>query len=199
MGNPKQNVQNFKNGGLTDTAIKIEPVAVIFNLQNSDIEEFVKNYLSNVLNIEGVLGTRIKVVESARHPEVSVFVFMDIDSPDIINKTANIPEPLRQRMDTGGFKASNKLLKALRPLSRRNDIHLGSSPRDRLVYAQLDIFRVLGMMLNCDRNQHQLKITETVCLKRNNIIITVVKSNRFYDNSNSNSDRLRDVMERIDR
>lgn len=179
---------------LFQTTVDIDPVAVVYNVQNEDIENFVFNYLSNARNIDGVVAVRVHVVRDGnKNPEVSLYLFLDMNSNDVFSNLKNVPEHLRSKMDVGGFRASEKLFNALKPIVK--DFKLSADPKEKLVYTKLDIFKVLGLMLAAERGKHNIVISEVVKLKKKRSILTVIKSNKFIDKDDASFDKFASIIE----
>lgn len=185
---------NQTQNKLFETTVDIDPVAVVYNVQNDDIENFVYNYLTNARNIDGVAAVRVHVIRDGnKNPEVSLYLFLDMSSSDVFSNLKNVPEHLRNKMDVGGFRASEKLFNALKPIVK--DFKLSADPKEKLVYTKLDIFKVLGLMLAADRSKHYIVISEVVKLKKKRSILTVVKSNKFIDKDEASFDKFASIIE----
>jgi hypothetical protein len=179
---------------LFETTVDIDPVAVVYNVQNDDIENFVYNYLTNARNIDGVAAVRVHVVRDGnKNPEVSLYLFLDMSSSDVFSNLKNVPEHLRNKMDVGGFRASEKLFNALKPIVK--DFKLSADPKEKLVYTKLDIFKVLGLMLAAERGKHNIVVSEVVKLKKKRSILTVIKSNKFIDKDEASFDKYASIIE----
>ena len=185
---------NQTQNKLFETTVDIDPVAVVYNVQNDDIENFVYNYLTSARNIDGVAAVRVHVVRDGnKNPEVSLYLFMDMNSNDVFSNLKNVPEHLRSKMDIGGFRASEKLFNALKPIVK--DFKLSADPKEKLVYTKLDIFKVLGLMLAAERGKHNIVISEVVKLKKKRSILTVIKSNKFIDKDEASFDKYASIIE----
>lgn len=185
---------NQTQNKLFETTVDIDPVAVVYNVQNDDIENFVYNYLTNARNIDGVAAVRVHVVRDGnKNPEVSLYLFLDMSSSDVFSNLKNVPEHLRNKMDVGGFRASEKLFNALKPIVK--DFKLSAAPKEKLVYTKLDIFKVLGLMLAAERGKHNIVVSEVVKLKKKRSILTVIKSNKFIDKDEASFDKYASIIE----
>lgn len=176
-----------------DASVSIDPVAVVYNIENDTIENFLYNYLHDVKKIDGVHATRVHVTRDGnRNPELAFFVFFTESSKDIFTQTSNIPKHLRRKMDMGGFKASPALFEALKPMMS-GEFKLAYNNQQRLVYVRLDVFKVLGLLLAAHPRRHYLTVTEVKKLKKGRSIATVIKSNNFVDKSES-FDKFESIM-----
>ena len=185
---------NQTQNKLFETTVDIDPVAVVYNVQNDDIENFVYNYLTSARNIDGVAAVRVHVVRDGnKNPEVSLYLFLDMSSSDVFSNLKNVPEHLRNKLDVGGFRASEKLFNALKPIVK--DFKLSADPKEKLVYTKLDIFKVLGLMLAAERGKHNIVISEVVKLKKKRSILTVIKSNKFIDKDEASFDKYASIIE----
>jgi transcriptional regulator of aromatic amino acid metabolism len=193
-----QNNQNQQNS-IMDTAVSIDPVAVIYNIENDVVENFVYNYLNDIKQIDGVAAVRLNVVRDGnRNPQLSLYAFLDNRSKDVFSNMKNVPEHLRRKMDMGGFRATDKLNKALSPIVRETKIF--TDPRNKVVYIKLDVFKVFGLMLAADRRAHYLTVSEVMKLKKQRSITTVIKSNKFIDKNDDDSfDRYSNIVQHHER
>jgi hypothetical protein len=183
---------------IVETAVSIEPVAVVYNLENDAVENFVYNYLNQIKGVEGIAAARLAVVRDGnRNPELSLYVFIDQRSKEVFTSMQNVPEHLRRKMDVGGYRASEKLHKALLPIVR--EYKIVSDGRNKLVYVKLDVFKVLGLMLAADPRKHNLIVTEVLKLKKGRSVTTVIKSNRYVDKDDNRGDKYLDIIERHQR
>jgi hypothetical protein len=188
-----QNNQAQKS--IVETTASIEPVAVVYNIQSDDIQDYIYNYLTNVRQVDGVAAVRVSVVRDGnRNPELAIYAFFNQDSKDVFTAVRNIPQHLRAKMDMGGFKASDKLKKALNPVIK--DLKLSGDPRNRLVYVKLDVFKVLGLMLAADPRRHWMQVTEVVKLKKKGSVTTVIKQNKFVSDRSDDYDKYSAIVER---
>jgi hypothetical protein len=184
---------------ILDTAVNIDPVAVVYNIENDAVENFAFNYLSSIKGIKGVAATRLNVIRDGnRNPQLSLYAFFDQRSEDIFSQVQNVPEHLRRKLDIGGFRASKKLHDALLPVVR--DYKLVSDGREKLVFVRLDVFKVLGLMLASDHRRHNLVISEVIKLKKNRSVFTAIKSAKHVDKGGDNEfDRFTNIIERNQR
>jgi hypothetical protein len=195
MGN--QQAVQLKQNDLLSTSVDVEPVAVVYNLENTEIENFVVNYL-NSRGIDRVSASRLHVLrEGNARPEASLYVFLSLDSADVMTDMKNVPEHLRHKMDVGGFRASDKLFNAVKPIVGEFKVH--AQPREKVVYIKLNLFRTLGLMLAADSRKHQLVISEVSKLKKKTAVFTVIKSTKFIDkDSSAGYDRFSSIIADIE-
>lgn len=195
MGN--QQAVQLKQNDLLSTSVDVEPVAVVYNLENTEIENFVVNYL-NSRGIDRVSASRLHVLrEGNARPEASLYVFLSLDSSDVMTDMKNVPEHLRHKMDVGGFRASDKLFNAVKPIVGEFKVH--AQPREKVVYIKLNLFRTLGLMLAADSRKHQLVISEVSKLKKKTAVFTVIKSTKFIDkDSGTGYDRFSSIIADIE-
>lgn len=193
MSQPQNQVQN-QQVSLTTTAVAIDPVAVVYNVFSSDIERFVEKYLEKK-SIAGVVGVRSRVVRDGnQRPEVELFAFFEMNSPEILTGMKDIAPHLRDMVETGGFRGTDTLNRALRPIVS-NDVKFIPKSSQRVVYVKLNEFRVLGMMLAADPRFHNIAITDVRSIKKKQSMWTVFKSNRFVDREDTGGDRLLNILE----
>lgn len=174
MSNQNNSAVNNRNqSSIMDTAVKIEPVAVVYNITNEEIENFVYTYLTQGKGIQGVQGVACRARKFGQSPDISIYAFLDTSSEDIISNMRDIPPHLRNKMDLGGIRLADRLANAVRPLS--NELRCGLHDSESSAWVKLDIFRVLGSMLAADRRRHNIVITRADDLKKKSISISVVK------------------------
>lgn len=192
--NKTQSNQN----SLLSTSVDIDPVAVVYNVTNDIVEQFVSEYLVEAKGIQGIVGVRSSLVRSGQRPEISVYVFLTMDSDDIKSQMRNVPKAIRNKMDVGGYRASDRLFDAMKALVGRNQFRVGV--KGNMVYIKIDIFRALGMVLGATPNRHQITITEVQPLKKKRFVMSVLKSNKFLDKADTGrGDRLDDIIDSIER
>lgn len=196
--NKNQTQSQNRNTGLLNTSVDIDPVAVIYNVTNDIVEQFVYEYLHDAKGIEGVIGVRSSLVRSGQRPEISIYVFLRMDSKDVSSQMQNVPKILRNKMDVGGYRASDRLFDAMKALVGRNQFRVGV--KGNTVYIKIDIFRALGMVLGANPNRQQITINEVQPLKKKRFVMSVVKSNKFLDKADTGGgDRLHDIIDSIER
>jgi len=198
MSQQNQN-RNQVRKSITDTSVAIEPVAVVYNIENEAIENFVYNYLNTVHKIDGVAAVRLSVVRDGnRNPQVKAYAFFDQRSEDVFSNNSNqrVSEAIRRKMDMGGWKASEKMRKALVPICK--DLKLQYDSGQKLVFIVLDIFKILALMLSSDRRNYQLTVTEVMKFKRGRSIMTVIKQDRHVDRNDDSFDRFASIIDRYE-
>lgn len=179
---------------LTTTTVAIDPVAVVYNVFSTDVERFVEKYLAGK-NIQGVVGVRSRVLRDGnQRPEVELFAFFEMNSPEILTGMKDIAPHLRDMVETGGFRATDTLARALRPIVNK-EVKFIPKTSQRVVYVKLDEFRALGMMLAADPRFHNIAITDVKSIKKKQSAWTVFKSNRFVDREDTGGDRLLNILE----
>jgi hypothetical protein len=181
-----------------DTTVDIEPVGVVYNIESDTIQQFLSEYFRDTQKIKGLLATRaIAVRDGNRNPEVKVYAFFDINSDEITSNIGTVPEHLRRKMDVGGFKASNKLYHALRPILKGKELKIYADLKTQSAYVELDIFRVLGLMLSVDPNRHHVTVAEVQRLKKKRAVLSVIKSSKFVaDKGGSDFDKYTNIVSR---
>lgn len=191
MGNQQQNnrqqnqqQQPRRSHSITKTTVDIEPVSVIYNLEEASIQDYLKVYFDQS-GITSYSAARLQVRRQGTNPLATLYVFFDGKSDDVTpnrnrqQKSGMIPQGILERMDNGGSSISKELRNAIRPLSNGNP-HVRTSNRNgqKIAYIEIDIFRVVGLMLSVDPKQHDLSITELKQLGKS-ILLTVQKTKRF--------------------
>lgn len=193
------NNQAKHKNSLLETTIPVDPVAVIYNLENSDIEQFVYNYLAKTCGIDRVVAVRAHVSRTGtQRPDASLYAFISMDSNDVQTNIKNVASHLRDRIDIGGYRASNKLFDALRPIVSDMKIHAQS--RERVVFIKLNLFDTIGLMLAADRNAHRIIINEIAKIKKDRFVFSVIKSNTFIEKESpsANYDKFQNIISQFE-
>lgn len=184
----------MSNNNLLDKTIDVNPVGVIYNVSGNDIKEFILNYLT-ALNVDGVANAGINVLrDGASRPDVAFYVIIDSNSKDVTSNMQNIPQHLKKKMDVGGYRASERLKKALIPICG-GDIKL--NVRDRYVVVKCNIFKVLALMFKAHPRMNTLAITEVAKFK-GDCCLTVVKGLKFVSADNDNNDKFSRILRSMD-
>ena len=181
--------------GLLSTNAEVEPVGVIYNVTGSAVEEFVQGYLQGLKNIDGVAAVRLSVIrDGAERPELALYVLLHQNSKDVVTNMNNIPKHIRNKMDAGSFRASDKLRQAMYPLCK--DFKIGVH-RENVLYIKCDVFKALGIMLDAEPRVHTINVPSVMRIKKNSII-TVIKANKFIDKRDSSVDRFSRIVDDIE-
>lgn len=185
---------------IMETNVDIQPVGVIYNVASEDIEAFATKYLSEVCGIDGVLLTRTDVVRNGNYkPEIKTYVFLRQNSRDVVSGLGKIDNRLAGMIEQGGYRATDKFNNALKAISVNRKIM--DDRKNRVVFVELDIFRILALMLDVDRNRHLLNIAEVSKVNKNGGWVgTVYKYAKFVNNTaDTNGDKYTDIIKRINR
>lgn len=169
---------------IASTTIGIEPVGAIFTPDSDTINAAVKEYL----NSKGIQGGDVvlDIVPNRRtgFNEVSAYLFFNKNNRDIEQGKSGLPPHLRHKMENGHYRTSQKLSQAVRPIMMQNENRNNQHPSvviaNGLAAIQLDIFRLMTMLLDADPQLHDILITEAKVVK-NRTIITVFKNKKFVD------------------
>lgn len=178
--------------GLLDTNVPLDPVTVGYTIETRDIQEFTERYLRDN-GIDRVEAVRIRVDRSGDRPKVTVFAFIGLNSKDLHRQQMNVAEHLRNKIDMGGQKPSDKLKKVIKTLAG-NNTNIRQDNRLKVAHFTVDIFRVLGLMLAADPRVHQLNIPFVDGRKRGSTI-TVFKSLKFVDRGPSDFDKYSKIVD----
>lgn len=180
------------------TAFPMTPVAVGYNIESTEIENFVFDYLTKTRGIQGVATVRLKVGREGGKPSASIFAFFDINSPDIYTGNNKIPSYLRNKIDMDNARVSDRLFNALKPLINRNKFKLHNRSHQGLAFIELDIFKVFGLATAIDPERHELIINEARQVKKNRAIISVMKVARAFEQGESILDRYDQILRNMD-
>lgn len=185
---------NINTNNLLKTNVEVEPVAVVFNLTASVIENAIYNYFQKA-GISGIAAVRINARKSGNNPEVLVYAFFNKESEDVISNLRDVPPHLRNKMGSNVYQSSEKLNKTLRGVARNGQLGI----KNGFVYARLDIFRCLAVVLNCDPRVHTITINEVMALKKENCILSVIKGLKYTGGSKPSTDQYSRIMESLER
>lgn len=182
---------------VTDTVVDIEPSLVGFAIDNEEIQNFVMTYL-NKHGIDRLEASRVRIIRAGSRTEAKVYAFISMKSTDVSRngrKGGGIHHHLQNKIDMGGVRVSDKLRKAVLPLVKGNDVSVRQDNRNNVVYVELDIFRVLGLMLNVNPQFHELNIPKIDELKKGSSVINVIKANRYIERGPRNIDKYSRIVE----
>jgi len=186
-----------KKIGLLDRSVEVEPIGVIYNVMSEDIENFLFNYFRDLRKIDGVAAIRaVATRDGSAKPEMKVYAMFHMNSADVDSELKNVPEQLRRKMDSGNYRVSDKLKNALYSVTK--EFKIGSDVRERIVYSECNIFKVLGLMFAVDNRIHAISIPEVVKLKKNKSILTVIKTNKFFSKDDDANDKYSSIVNNID-
>lgn len=178
-----QNTQAVEN--IASTTIGIEPVGAIFTPDSDTINTAVREYLAT----KGIRGGDLvlDIVPNNRTGinEVSAYLFFQKNNADIEQGKSQLPPHMRHKLEGGHYRASQKLSQAVRPImaqpnNGQNNNHPSVIISGGLAAIQLDIFRVMTMLLDANPQYHEIIITEARVVK-NRTILTVFKNKKFID------------------
>lgn len=181
------NQQNTATVDVMDKIVDIDPIGAVYNVTNTQIEEFVDSYLTNTKGIQGVQVVRLIVhhegdIYRGVQPDISFILFLDLNSPDVVSDLNKIPHHLRKLMGPSSLQASQKLTEALAPITR--EFNMGASTRDDVAYVQLDLFKVLGLMFAARRNIHQIRVMDVKQTGKNRSIFMIAKVQMMVEKTN---------------
>lgn len=184
--------ESTKTSTLLDTNISIDPSGVIYNIDNTTIEDFVGEYLSR-MNVNGIAKVKLLVKnEGKTNPNVAIYLFMNQNSDSIISDINSVPPQLRNKVDKYNVRISDEFKKIIYPLCGSN-IESGKA-EGKEYFVKLNIFRVVGLMLAAEPNKHSLVITDAKRLTNNSSVISVVKSENYsYSTGNSGDKYARQI------
>jgi hypothetical protein len=194
--------ENKNNINVMTKVADIDPVGVVYNVTNTQIEEFVYDFLTKVKNIQGVSTVRFSVlnegdVRRGIAPDVTLLLFLDLASPDVASDMNKIPAHLRRLMDATTLRASDKLYDALQPITRK--FNMGAFVKEQEAYVQLDMFRVLGLMFAAKRDVHQVTVMDVKQTSKGRSVVMVAKTEVFVDrNATVGADKYARLAQSID-
>lgn len=170
--------------------VDIEPIGAVYTIVNQQIEEFVYHYLTVHKHISGVQAVRFTVINEGDitrgiKPKISLLAFFNINSPDVVSDLSNIPQHLRDLMDSESLRASQKLYDAVLPII--NKFQMGAFPKEHEAYIKLDLFRVIGLMFDAQVNVHQINIIDVKNTGKNRSVVMFAKTEIFTDQSAGNA------------
>lgn len=181
---------------LLDKNVEIDPVGIVYNITGSAIEDFIYSYLVGTRKIEGVSAVRTSVIhDGSTSPKMALYVFINLNSNDVISGMRGIPRQIANKMDEGNYRVSEKLKNAIMPLCREFRVY--TNTREGVIYFICDIFKAIGLMFAVNPRIHSLSIPEIIRLKKKNSIITVIKTLKYLDRDDSGTyDKYQDIISR---
>ena len=177
---------------LLRTTIDIDPIGAFYNIDTDTVQKFTVEYF-NALGISGVHSAGFKIIRDGREkPNVQLFAFFKEDSDDIIDNLGNIPKHVRKNMQSEGFRPTETLKRALHPVTKHKEM----GKIDNIVFVKLDIFKILGFMLDVSRD-YKLSIVEVTRLSKNTAVLSIVKMENFGTDAPQKSSTTERLLARI--
>ena len=183
------------NNELLNKSVNVDPVGVIYSITASDVEQYLYNLLQKQ-GIDGVQFVKCVVSGNEKRPEVTVGVFLNKHSKNIVSNSRNndIADFLKKQLDSGLYYPDEALAKILKPLTYEVKMQLQGNQ----VICLLDIFRVLGLMLVANPRVHNINIAEATRIKKDSVMIVykTVKQSGGFDNNDSAAKTLMKLSKR---
>lgn len=184
--NNNQNNQGAKpkTSGLkvTDTLVDVAPVAVVFNLTNKAIEDFVYEYLAVEKKVDKFEAVRVIVDKSPQVGYiVQIYGFISPNSADVKTNSIHVNSLISEKLDNTTFKTSANLQQALSRVCKDTRLIIPKGKGNNPLAIRLDTFKVLSLMLAVDPYKHELQITEVKPMKKGASVCTVIKKDKFVD------------------
>lgn len=191
--NMSSNVNNNKRNSLLETTVDLEPAGVIYNISKSTIENFVKNYLTQTKNIDGVKAV---CAVATKKPQpgyvIDVYAFFDSNSKDIIPKAGmkTTRSFLTEQMSMSSYRTSDNLQRALGKIARNTNLMTISKERNSDLACRLDTYKILCLMLLVDQYNQELDIWEVKPIGgKGDFLTTVFKLETMPKNMGKNGDK----------
>lgn len=183
--NQSNNQGKAKTSGLkvTDTLVDLAPVAVVFNLTNKAIEDFVYEYLAVEKKVDKFEAVRVIVDKTPQHGNIiQIYGFISPNSTDVKTNTIHVNSLISEKMDSTTFKTSGNLQSALSRVAKdtRLIVPHGKGKGSQPLAVRLDTFKVLSLMLAVDPYKHELQVTEVKTMKKGSVC-AVIKKDKFVD------------------
>lgn len=172
-----------KQNDFTRTVVDVEPFALGFNLQGSDITEFVTVYLEKK-GIHGAVAHLEAINEGTVAPKLGLVVTFEKSNREIIsnaggnNNDGDMLPVFAQRTQTGGLRASEDLSKAIAPLQLEKKTKVYRAAKNKnYVYIPIDPIRVIAAMLAVRAQTSKINITAVHTIK-GEVLVTVFKQRK---------------------
>lgn len=171
---------------VTDTLIDLSPVAVVYNLTNKTIEDFVFEYLASEKKIDKFEAVRVIVEKTPNYGNIiQIYGFISPNSADVKSNTLHVNSLISEKLDNTTFKTSPNLQSALSRVAKDTRLIVtGKGKGNNPLAIRLDTFKVLSLMLAVDPYKHELQITEVKPMKKGASVCAVIKKEKFVDGSN---------------
>ena len=195
-------VQQNSKSGLLETLIPLEPTSVGYNIEAAKIQEFVESYFNKKLGENNsFMGARCTPTNNGERAEITAFFDLSRGNDIIVNgKDLGIHPDILKRMGGNSINISDQFRNIIAPISYEN-ITMREAPdgNRRIGYIELNIFRVIGLMLSATPKLHDINITN-IYGSANGLILTVIKSFKInYGGKRRGGDVLDKLSESISR
>ena len=157
------NTPATNNNSIYDNSIGLEPIATVYNLSTSQVEEYTFKFLTEKLGVTGVKDVCVYIKKITNDDNktrlvVEPYLVLDPRQCDGINQNrANINPILASKLETGMYTISEDLTKKLQLLTSKVTPKRISG---NLVSIKLDIFIILAAMLSVKQRAYRIQIDE---------------------------------------
>lgn len=204
------NQQQTNTNEITTSLIKVKPQSVIWNIDNYEVENFVKDLLVGE-GIDGVKAVTVTVDKAGvanSNMGLECFIIFDQNSKDInsTNRQNNGGASILNAISSSSkYQPSDKLRAILNKLAfydvkqkkMLTSIYTRQAGNKRVVYTSVDIFKVLAMMFCADRKKFNLKVMAVVKTDKGGSLIQVGKTWKQSGRQGEDADVLRETMSAI--
>lgn len=192
-----QNNQNQNRGNQQRTGVDIKPVGFLYNVTDTDVVDFVTNYLVNK-GFNSLSGVRAIVRRDGNsNPELKFVAFFPIDGQGVLSDADNVPDWVRKQMEYSNLRLADSLYNTLRPIVNRNNFKVLRATSE-LAAVELDVFRVFGLMLGANPQNHELFVTDVRRTKKTHFVAAIIKKDKLVNPAGGGEyDRLTSLAENL--
>ena len=160
---------------LIETNGGIQPVGVVFNVDGTDLGNFITDYL-NGANLSGVSGAGLSIRYEGEIGKPRLYCFIRKNSSAIETSKSRVPKRLAHKIEgSSDMRLSEDAKKILEPITGDKIKIIKSGELRDEVMVELHIFKVLGLYLKANPTNHIIRIIEAAETKDRKKIITVIK------------------------
>lgn len=175
------------------TVPDLKPVAVVYNITNKTIEDYVFNYISTKgIDVEAVKSLYKKTPNGFG---IDTFAFFAPESKDIKSQGYLTNSIISERIDTTSYTISQTLMNVLRRITDDTRVYSGGK-KNHILYIKLNMEKVFRLMFAVTPNRYDITIPEIQHLKNDTFIASVIKR-EVFPKGESSGDKYIDAVRRI--
>lgn len=183
-----------KSPELLDTNIEgLRPVAVVYNITNKTIEDFVFDYISaKGVDIEAVKSIYKKTPNGFG---IDTYAFFSPESRDIKSQGYITNSIISQRFDTTSYTVSQTLQNVLRRVTDDTRLYTGGK-KNNVLYVKLNMEKVFRLMFALTPNRHDIAVPEIQHTKDLSFIASIIKR-EVFPKGDSSGDKYIDAVRHV--
>lgn len=171
-----------RSTSISNTLVELEPSAVVYQIEATDIENFVHRLFKE----QGfnALAVRTKSFRQTGQQRMVISAIFDRNDKNFMGSLTHIPAHLRDRLDTEGYQVSDEMSEYLSIFIGNADPKIVT--RKGHIIVELNIFHCIGIMLDAKPGIHDIAINDIINHQKKSIITV---SKRYASNNNNNHRR----------